>query len=315
MIAYTSSDIGARQLVNTNNSLNLVLNDVLVMGYGDKPAAGWSAPFTGTNLFVFKQGIGGNDRYFRFFDGGIDASGYRCTRFRGYESMTAVSTGTGAFPTTGQIAANGINFTYYNSAATAPRWFIFADSRVCHVIIDTYDISGYWEYCCFGSGIPTKQGSQYFDFVIGSDPIYSGGYNGQVIGVTQAPTANSGVYISRNDTGTGSAKLAGLVSPYAGFMTSHSVGPCAYPDRPTNSVIQAQTKLTTDGYDQGTIPGLWQVLHNPDTMGHDIVGGTTWSGAIGSELEGRTFKMFGPFAIISQGTYPKIVIETSDTWS
>ena len=161
MRSYSSLDIGALQLTDTNNSLNAVLKSVLVDGYGSKPGAGWTMPFSGTNTAVFQQGAGGNNRFFRFVDAGYLGTTNRVAFCRGYESMTAVSTGTGPFPTTGMVGSNGPVALRYatQSVVNNSRWEIYASSSYCHVLVN-YDYSGdgQWEYMSFGTGISTKPG-------------------------------------------------------------------------------------------------------------------------------------------------------------
>ena len=100
---YRSTDASAPVLSNANGSLIAVMRACLVDGYGSKAAAGWTAPYTGTNLIAFKEGAGGNNRFLRVFDGGADTSTSRVIKVRAYENMTAISTGTGLFPTSAQV--------------------------------------------------------------------------------------------------------------------------------------------------------------------------------------------------------------------
>ena len=71
MTIYKSTDPSAPALPSVNGSMINVLYQCLVTGYGSKAGAGWTRPFTGTNLAAFKQGAGGNNRYLRVFDGGF----------------------------------------------------------------------------------------------------------------------------------------------------------------------------------------------------------------------------------------------------
>lgn len=68
---------------------------------------GWTRPYSGTGIGCYKQGgAATHKRFVRVYDNTAGASPY-AYYIRGYENMTAVSTGTGAFPTTAQVAGNG----------------------------------------------------------------------------------------------------------------------------------------------------------------------------------------------------------------
>lgn len=82
---YTSEDAGAPPLLpNAAGALIAVLDACLVNGYGAKAGAGWSKPFNGVNLAVYKQGAGSNGMHCR-----IDDSNGATARVRGFEDMTA----------------------------------------------------------------------------------------------------------------------------------------------------------------------------------------------------------------------------------
>ena len=87
--------------------------------------AGWSKPFSGTNLAVYKiidpQGTG---FYLR-----VDDTGATNSRVIGYETMSDVNTGTGLFPSAGQVSG-GLYWHKASAAnATAIAWEIVADTR------------------------------------------------------------------------------------------------------------------------------------------------------------------------------------------
>lgn len=68
---------------------------------------GWTRPYSGSGIGCYQQGGGSaTKRFMRVYDTNVAAAGYQGF-VRGYENMTAVSTGTGPFPTTAQAAGNG----------------------------------------------------------------------------------------------------------------------------------------------------------------------------------------------------------------
>src|SRR4051812_48257028 len=106
---YKSTDAGAPVLTGQVGSLVALLDAVLVNGYGAKPAAGWTKAFAGANLAAYRvTAVGATGFYLDVVDSGLSGTlGARSARCRGFETMTALSTGTGAFPTVA-VAVNGI---------------------------------------------------------------------------------------------------------------------------------------------------------------------------------------------------------------
>src|SRR5262245_26448894 len=125
---YRSTDSSAPTLSGTAGDLVNVLDKCLVAGYGSKTAAGWSKPFTGTNAAVFRMG-GGNQFYLDVNDNGPGAGTGQEARVRGYETMTAVATGTGPFPTVAQLAAGIIVRKSAALSGTTRAWVMVADDR------------------------------------------------------------------------------------------------------------------------------------------------------------------------------------------
>lgn len=308
MIVYNSTDGSAPVLTNANGSLINLFDKCLVTGYGAKAAAGWTKPYTGTTLAVFKQGTGGNNRYMRVFDGGLQAdASNRRVNVRGYEAMTAVSTGTNPFPTTTQVTGNGMNYPYINlSAGSAPIWTLYATPSFFILLVDVYPTNTYYEMMAFGTFFSDKSGDTFNDVIIANpSSTGNGGWGGQ-------RTEGNGIFVTRNDQGTVGAKDSALRSTYdysGGGYVGQGNSAFIYPNRVQASLLQSQPVIWSDGYPRGRIPGLWETLHTPASVGGM---GTTWSGA--GSLAGKAFKLFGALSpAYIGGAWP--VIETSDTWS
>lgn len=84
---------------------------------------GWTKAYTGTNLAAYRSlQVGASGFYLR-----VDDTGTLSARVVGYEAMSAISTGTGPFPTTAQ-ASGGLHWTKSGTAnATAVQWFLAGD--------------------------------------------------------------------------------------------------------------------------------------------------------------------------------------------
>lgn len=87
-------------------------------------SCGWQKVFSGTNLAVYRsQNAMGDRRFLRVNDtGALDA------RIVAYNNMTAVSTGTGPFPTNAQISGGGYWPKSLTADATAQRYDLVGDS-------------------------------------------------------------------------------------------------------------------------------------------------------------------------------------------
>ena len=308
---YRSTDSGAPLLSNANGSLIAVMRACLADGYGSKAAAGWTAPFTGTNLIAFRQGTGGNNRFLRVFDGGVDGSTHRTIKVRGYEAMTAISTGTGPFPTLGQMAGNGATMAYFQNGRGLPNpaWVMVATSSFFHLIVEQGDGTLYPEYMAFGKFNSDLAGDTFNDVLV-AGTADGGGWGGFV-------DVTGGIWVTRSDTGALGAVASSIytetrTSYYvtaSTFGTGSVINP--YPDRVRGGLLQSQPALVVDGFRRGRIPGFWEMHHLPaDIGGHR----TTWSGGAGS-LAGRQFQIFGPIAGLVTGAGAYVTIETSDTWS
>src|SRR5574337_1134523 len=100
---YRSSDASAPTLSGTAGDLVNVFDKCLVAGYGAKSPAGWSKPYTGSSIAVFRQG-GGNLHYLRVQDDGtVPTSGAAEAVARGWEvkadaNDTVDANNTGPFP-------------------------------------------------------------------------------------------------------------------------------------------------------------------------------------------------------------------------
>ncbi len=91
---------------------------------------GWEKKFTGTNLAVYKSlSVQANGHFLRVNDAGTTAA-----RAVGYETMTAVSTGTLLFPTAAQVSG-GHFWQKSGVAGTVPiDWLIACDGRTFYLM-------------------------------------------------------------------------------------------------------------------------------------------------------------------------------------
>src|SRR5574337_1832659 len=101
--------------------------------------AGWTKPFSGTNLAAYKGDVTGTGCLLR-----VDDTGGTVGRVVGYESMTDVNTGSGPFPTSTQISGGGSLGKSSTADATARPWMIFADDRTFYICVNWSVAAGSW---------------------------------------------------------------------------------------------------------------------------------------------------------------------------
>lgn len=312
---YRSTDSGAPSLTYAAGSFIAMLDACLRTGYGSKAGAGWTKPYTGANIAVFRQGAGGNDRYIRVWNArtGDDPATYCMTaNVRGYEAMTAVSTGTNPFPTTTQSNSNGLLVRVAHSSPNHPTgWIVRATSNWFDVLVftgDTYPRGANSapvadSHLSFGAFPSLKSGDTYNDFIL-AEANNSYSYY-PYVGISGTVLA----YVSRNDLGTVGAKAAALIplSPCGeGIMGNGNPSSFPYPNRVDSSVDLYQYALRCDGYYRGVLPGVWGSAHGVTAIGF----GNTFSGI--APVAGRTFEVI---AASAAATDIGMILETSDTFT
>lgn len=302
---YYSTDPGAPVYSGSAGALIALLKDCLVDGYGAKAAAGWTQPFTGTNLAVFRPSAG-NRRYLR-----VDDTAAAVARVRGFEAMTGISTGTGEFPLDGQLSGGG--YLLKSNATTDPRgWVLAADEKRFWFIsafgsstIEGSAVQGMGMF--YGDIISAKAGDAYGTLLIaGSTTTSAGSQIGSLSGALSAATA--GGFLARSYTQAGGSVPAGRHTDYAkasGVPTMGTAG-SVYPDPVTGGILIAPlfAHESTAQVVRGVIPGGWCPLHNlPGSPGDRFQG----TGA----LAGREFLLVDTGGGGSRG---RMALEISDTW-
>lgn len=203
---------------------------------------GWTNPYSsGTTTRVYRQGQGGETyvRNLRVYDGTVTTE--NMWYVRGYGAMTAHSTGTEPFPTTGQIAGQGAGmYSIIPSGSTAASdrrpWLIVGTHRAF------YMCQGYG----FDNGGVSSVGLQHPSTILFSGQsmaVFFGDLAGRVKpndayatvcpgGISYGiPVAQHTSYLQRNASAVSGAVVATGVSPTGGATSVASS--CSYPS-PTN---------------------------------------------------------------------------------
>jgi len=313
---YSSSDAGAPALRgNTPGDLINLLTKCLVDGYGSKAGAGWTKPFTGTNVAAFKQGAGSNGMYLRVDDTST-ATSYRRAAVVGYEVMTDVNTGSPQpFPTLAQRANGGSWFTHYSngSVATPRPWMVIADEKFFWLLLNTYPENGdsnyyYNEAYAFGDIIPFKPGDTTHTCILFNDsdtsPNTSEPYPWQGGDVNSTLTRYRLVF-ARDYTNLGGPTTHGWHSDHQKGSTSWGNGSLQYPHGPDGGLYLAPVWVHNPQVSpysvRGIMPGLWVPCHSPGILAQR----QTVQGQ--GELAGKTF-------MYRRHYNNAVLMEISDTW-
>lgn len=257
---YKSSDTSAPVLDGQAGSLVNLLDKCLVAGYGSKTAAGWTKPFTATNKAVFLPSAG---HYLDVDDSGAGAATTQEGNARGYESMTAVATGTNAFPTTAQIASPGA-YVRKSAAtgATARGWVLIADAYTFYLFVLTGDTANRYQSFGFGRFYSFKTSDTYRSFLVAHSASSASSSTG--LDVSFLPEAAGGLpgatFQARVAAGTGTSVSAG----FFGFGSSLYGSPYNGPNSADSNIyisrlFMSDGSSTTAGL-RGYLRGLYQII-------------------------------------------------------
>jgi len=171
-----------------------------------KPGAGWTKPYSGTNLAAYKQGTGSNGFYMRVDDSAASV-GY--SRFLGYETMSDINTGTQPFPTSAQQTGG----LYWNrSNTTTPRSWVCIATASWFIFTTQWDGTN-WHGFSFGDFTSYSYNPDIYNTIIhgstsgGGNPVaaaYVTGYGG----------STGGLYIARTYAQTGGSISCGYTTHY-----------------------------------------------------------------------------------------------------
>lgn len=225
--------------------------------------AGWAKPYSGTNKAVYRAPQG-NRFYLRVLDDGSDGTnGARVANIRGYESMTAVDTGTGDFPTVAQLSTGLFASKSSTADATARPWIILADEKRV-IVLNAYhsSLTEAYNHFCFGDLVGSAAGDSYDTLIFGpttsANAVNStvGGTIGY--GVLLYTAMNTGLYAPRAVSGSGTSAQQ-FVSFYCGYTGGS--GSTALPAPTGPGEIYADAAQICDGTTnvaapRGYFPGL-----------------------------------------------------------
>ena len=229
--------------------------------------AGWSKPFSGTNVGVYRSNnVTGTRMFLRVDDNGVARNAF----FRGFENMIdAIGTGQASFPLTAQIAGQGLQVGKSNTLdATARNWLLVADDRTFYLWTSASNGTNGGTFM-FGDFSPLKAGDSFACVISGANADFtqtspqaqtidlSYSNTGAALGTMFAPRSFSGV--------GGSIGLAQRGEAYwntAGYSAATNNALATYPNPTDNALLLNRVLLIESSVPtlRGTQRGL---LHSP----------------------------------------------------
>lgn len=270
------------------------------------PGAGWTKPYSGTNLAAFRQG-NGNQRYLR-----VDDTSALVSRIVAYEAMDDISTGTAPMPTPAQFSGGLYAQRSYTDDTTYARdWIFVADDKTFYLWVDWNSTYPYNDSPVIGFGdFPSrKSGDTFNTFILANTEGSSYHFNFATLTTTIPVIAVAGMYIARSHSQTGSSVAANKISDSSktNMATSMGTNGLIYPHQPDQSLLVSPVwiievaPVVTNNSIRGLLPGIWNPLHN-----RPLAHGDTFAGS--GDLSGKNF------LVINCQPSAQIMLEVSDTW-
>lgn len=248
---------------------------------------GWNKPHTGTNLAAYKPSdVSATGCLLR-----VDDTGTTSARVVGYETMSDVNTGQGAFPTAAQVLGGAFWDKAVSAGATARPWWIFGDHRAVYLCVSIGSVTTQAIIYYFGDIVPTRTADPYA-CVLGAGTTAQGVSSPSSVqiaclGVSYRAAGPS--YIARAGNALGTAQqcfhvgLNHISASDAQYSACPQYALMTYPNVSDNSLLFGKVAAIQGSGLRGTFPGLYHVPQSAvDSFAtRDQVAGT-------GDLAGRT---------------------------
>lgn len=215
--------------------------------------AGRTKVYSGTNLAAYQCDDPTGNQFFLY----VDDTGTTNARFRGYESMTSISSGTNPFPTDAQLSG-GLYCYKSNAASTATRpWIIIADPHFTYLFTDPTANASWNGGLAFGDGNSYKADDAFAGLILGSQTS-SGDF--QLYNLS----STVGSFIARSYTQTGTSIYAGRATHARMSSLGYASGGVPVLPSPVdnNAHVWPVEFYESAGPGRGFMPGLWCPIHN-----------------------------------------------------
>lgn len=350
-VIYRSSDSSAPALEGVTGSLVTLLDACLVNGYGSQSGAGWTIAYTNTSKRVYRNSTSLGTGFYLNVDDSASASGAVAQEalMTGFQSATAIGTGTGQFPTSAQLnyGIGAVVCRKSNTASSTTRnWTLIADPTCFYLFVETGDYTAPIQTCCFmfgdfysysstdthncmivGRNTQNSSSNQYEWSAIANG--LAGNYNSPAMTYTLC-----GHFIASNFTGTGGSIIFGkhidatksgfagcpsfsgtsAVSGNGGQTIGGSYVPAnalIYPNPANNGLYLSPVWIHHNGMLRGYFKGLWAPVQSMP-LNHDDTYNGTGSMSAKSFVAQYIVGYNGSNGAADPG---ELIVETSSTWS
>lgn len=264
--------------------------------------AGWNKVYTGTNLAVYKSADSQSHGQFLR----VNDTGTTVARVIGYENMTAVSTGTGLFPTAAQLSGGFYWGKSHTAGATDVPWSLAADSRAFYLNPAAMFSTGGADYkgggaYFFGDLIPqSRSGDAFATLLTGSPNSSWESFGGQYI-LASDPTTHA---TPRKHDGVGTA-IQPEVAPYTTFNLGSL--PNTINGRVAFSPIYMRDSTSLSGL-RADLPGVRLSMQ----FGTELVFAAD---QVFKDTEGRArINMFAPGNLNSTSGFHSVAVDVTGPW-
>ncbi|TXI17681.1 MAG: hypothetical protein E6Q67_12940 [Roseateles sp.] len=229
---------------------------------------GWNKVFAGTNLAVYKPSdVAATGCLMR-----VDDSSTTTARMVGYEAMSDISTGSGAFPPNSAVSG-GLYIPKSQTSDSAQRpWIVFGDGRAmsfCHAASTTAAAP---QFACsnfFGDPVSLRSPDPYGCTIFGSPTSgWSFGNPANELNYCESSSASGALFAARSYAGIGSyinqrRSFAQIGAPTVGYSGNFGV---TYPNPVDGGLYLTPLMVLDSSFNalRGAIPGVYQV---PQSVG------------------------------------------------
>lgn len=293
-----------------------------------RAAAGFGKPFTDTGIAVYRSNaINGRRFYWQVIDDGScpNGTGGVYAGWRGYESMTSATTGTGPFPSLAQVPWGQYVAKSASSDSTPRRWVLYSDGKTVFVVIhkavtSSAEVSIYSSIFGFGD-LLTLSPDPYAVFCTG-DSVTSYGYDSMTQAGLLTPSGRScpnpcdpsiGTAIARTYGGAQSPVFSAAILGM-GYPQNYCIGSDAtlmYPD-PLSGAYFLSPIMLFEPSQQAVLRGMLPLYEGASGIVHrdrEIIGNIVGR-------EGRSFQFIraGNHSGYTGGAYIDLT-GVNGTWS
>ena len=258
---YRSDDASAPALTGENGTLIAVLDACLVDGYGAKSAAGWAKAFSNTNLAAYRAAAG-NRFYLR-----VNDSSAQYPILRGYRTMSAISTGTGAFPTEAQLSGGILPVKSSTTNSVERPWILIASDRAFYLwvgfaVTDIASPSTSTDITFFGDCPSYVPGDAMLTLLAGKAAASTTASHTNVANSLSNSSVATGHYLASDYLQSGNAVTCGIYRSPIADVASAGSGGAAYPDPVTGGLLLDRLRIWESGpIVRGYMPGVFNPLH------------------------------------------------------